>query len=129
MPEQIRLDKWLWAARFFKTRSLCAQEIGKGRILLNRQLPKASREVKPGDLVEIRRGDATVTVIVQAVSNVRGPAQAAQQLYTETPESIAARERAAELRRLAPEPARDLDAGRPTKRDRRAIERLRGSGQ
>jgi len=77
--------------------------------------------------VEIRRGDATVTVVVQAVSNVRGPAQAAQQLYTETPDSIAARERAAELRRLAPEPARDLNAGRPTKRDRRAIERLRGS--
>ncbi len=126
MPEQIRLDKWLWAARFFKTRSLCAQEIDKGRVLLNQQQPKASRDVKPGDHVEVRRGDTTIAVIVQAVSNVRGPAQAAQQLYTETPDSIAARERAAELRRLAPEPARDLNAGRPTKRDRRAIERLRG---
>jgi len=91
-------------------------------------LVKASREVKPGDTVAVRRGDTSTTVIVRAISAVRGPAHVAQQLYAETPESIAAREQAAEARRLAPEPARDLTDGRPTKRDRRLIERLRGGG-
>ncbi len=125
MAEQLRLDKWLWAARFFKTRSLCADEIGKGRVQLNQQPVKAAREVKPGDIVTVRRGELSTTVIVKAISTVRGPAQAARLLYAETPESIAAREQAAEARRLAPEPARDQTAGRPTKRDRRLIERLR----
>lgn len=118
---QMRLDKWLWAARFFKTRSLCAQEIVKGRVQVNGQPVKPSRDIKPGDTVAIRREAGVTTVVVRALSPVRGPAPAAQQLYDETPESVAARLREIEARRLAPEPARDIAAGRPTKRDRRKI--------
>jgi len=125
MSESMRLDKWLWAARFFKTRSLASQEITKGRVQVNQQMVKPARDLKPGDTLWIKRGDTSVTVVVQALSHVRGPAPVAQRLYTETPESAAAREKAAEMRRLAPEPARHLEHGRPTKRDRRLIERLR----
>ncbi|MYN13347.1 RNA-binding S4 domain-containing protein [Pusillimonas sp. TS35] len=121
----MRLDKWLWAARFYKTRSLGAHEIGKGRVQVNQQLAKPAREIRPGDIVSVRRGDVTTTVQVAALSQVRGPAPVAQQLYRETPESIALREKAAENRRLAPEPAQALASGRPTKRDRRDIDRVR----
>lgn len=127
MLDNMRLDKWLWAARFFKTRSLAAQEITKGRVHVNQQLAKPARDIKPGDMLWIKRGDAGVTVTVMALSSVRGPAPVAQQLYAETPDSIAAREKAAEMRRLAPEPSHQLEQGRPTKRDRRLIDRLRGS--
>ncbi len=125
--DKIRLDKWLWAARFYKTRSLAVQEIGKGRVQVNDQPAKPAREVAPGDLVCIRKEDPPIHVRVCAVSGVRGPAPVARQLYEETPESAAARERAAEMRRLAPEPALDIAAGRPTKRDRRLIDKWRGS--
>lgn len=121
----MRLDKWLWAARFFKTRSLAAQEIAKGRVQVNQLMVKPAREIRPGDTVWVKRGDTAVTVVVQALSPVRGPAPTAQQLYAETPDSIAAREKTAELRRLAPEPSHQLEQGRPTKRDRRRIDRLR----
>lgn len=124
--DKIRLDKWLWAARFYKTRSLAATEIGKGRILVNGQPAKPSREVAPEDLVSVRKEDPAIQVRVLAVSSVRGPAPVARLLYEETPESIAAREHAAEMRRLAPEPAHDIAAGRPTKRDRRQIDLIRG---
>ncbi|HWL29621.1 MAG TPA: RNA-binding S4 domain-containing protein [Burkholderiaceae bacterium] len=124
--EKIRLDKWLWAARFYKTRSLAAAEITKGRVMVNDQFAKPAREVGPGDLVSVRKEFPAVHVRVCAISSVRGPAPAARQLYEETPESVAERERAAEMRRLAPEPAHDLAAGRPTKRDRRRIDSLRG---
>lgn len=124
--EKIRIDKWLWAARFYKTRSIASNELDKGRILLNGQVAKASREVSPGDTVVIRKEPPYMTVKVLAVSSVRGPAPVARLLYEETAESIAQREKAAEMRRLAPEPAHDLVAGRPTKRDRRQIERFRG---
>lgn len=124
--EKIRLDKWLWAARFYKTRSLAVQEIGKGRALVNGQPAKPAREVTVGDMVSVRKEDPPMVVRVCAVSNVRGPATVARQLYEETPESVAARERATEIRRLAPEPAIELAAGRPTKRDRRLIDLLRG---
>jgi len=124
--EKLRLDKWLWAARFYKTRSLAAAEIGKGRVLVNGQPAKPAREVVLDDLVSVRKEDPPVQVRVRALSGVRGPAPVARTLYEETPESIAARERAAEMRRLAPEPARDIAAGRPTKRDRRLIDRARG---
>ncbi|KOF52949.1 MULTISPECIES: RNA-binding S4 domain-containing protein [unclassified Achromobacter] len=124
--EKLRIDKWLWAARFYKTRSLAAQEIGKGRVFVNQQPAKPAREVAPGDLVTVRKEDPPIHVRVRALSGVRGPAPAARLLYEETPESIAARERAAEMRRLAPEPAQDLAEGRPTKRDRRLIDRMRG---
>lgn len=126
MTERIRLDKWLWAARFYKTRSLAVEEIGKGRVLVNEQPAKPSREVAPGDLVSVRKGNPPIQVRVRAVSGVRGPAPAARLLYDETPESVAARERAAEMKRLAPEPADALAAGRPTKRDRRLIDLVRG---
>ncbi|HUG58895.1 MAG TPA: RNA-binding S4 domain-containing protein [Candidimonas sp.] len=124
--DKIRLDKWLWAARFYKTRSLAATEIGKGRILVNGQPAKPSREVAMDDLVSVRKEDPAIQVRVLAVSSVRGPAPVARLLYEETSESIAAREHAAEMRRLAPEPAHDIAAGRPTKRDRRQIDLIRG---
>ena len=124
--EKMRLDKWLWAARFYKTRSLAVQEIGRGRVLVNDQIPKPSREITPGDLIGIRKDQTHMQVHVRGLSNVRGPAPIARQLYEETAESVAAREHAAEMSRLAPEPAHDLSAGRPTKRDRRLIDMLRG---
>jgi len=124
--DKIRLDKWLWAARFYKTRSLAVQEIGKGRVLVNGQPAKPAREVAAGDLVSVRKEDPPMQVRVCAISSVRGPAPVARQLYEETPESMAARERAAEIKRLAPEPALEIIAGRPTKRDRRLIDLIRG---
>ena len=124
--DKIRLDKWLWAARFYKTRSLAVQEIGKGRVLVNDQPAKPAREVAPGDLVTVRKEDPALHVRVVAVSGVRGPAPGARQHYGEAPVSVAARERAAEMRRLAPEPALGIEAGRPTKRDRRLIDQMRG---
>ena len=121
----LRIDKWLWCARFYKTRSLAAEEIAKGRISVNGLAAKASREVRPGDTVVLRQGPMQRIVVVRALSGMRGPAPVAQQLYEETAESIALREKAQELRRLAPEPAAALHEGRPTKRDRRDIERVR----
>ena len=126
MADKIRIDKWLWAARFYKTRSLAALEVGKGRVLINGQLAKPAREVAADDLISIRKEDPAIHVRVRAISSVRGPAPVARELYEETSESIAARETAAEARRLAPEPARDIAAGRPTKRDRRLIDTMRG---
>jgi ribosome-associated heat shock protein Hsp15 len=118
---RLRLDKWLWAARFYKTRALATDEIDKGRVRVNEQIVKPARELKPGDLVELRQGVVLRTVLVRDLSVVRGPAPVAQQLYEETPASIAAREAAAERRRLAPEPANAIEQGRPTKRDRRQL--------
>lgn len=126
MADKLRLDKWLWAARFYKTRSLASQEIGKGRVLVNDQPAKPAREIAVGDRVSVRKEDPPIHVHVRALSAVRGPAPVARLLYEETAESIAARERAAEMRRLAPEPAQGIVAGRPTKRDRRLIDRMRG---
>lgn len=126
MADKLRLDKWLWAARFYKTRSLASQEIGKGRVLVNDQAAKPAREIAVGDRVSVRKEDPPIHVQVRALSAVRGPAPVARLLYEETAESIAARERAAEMRRLAPEPAQGIVAGRPTKRDRRLIDRMRG---
>lgn len=124
----LRIDKWLWCARFYKTRSLAAEEIAKGRISVNGLAAKASREVRPGDTVVLRQGPMQRIVVVRALSGMRGPAPVAQQLYEETAESIALREKAQELRRLAPEPAAALHEGRPTKRDRRDIDRARDWG-
>ncbi len=121
--DSLRIDKWLWAARFYKTRSLAADEIGKGRVQINGQDAKASREVKVGDTVCLRQGHTERTVKVLGISAVRGPAPVAQQLYEETPDSIAKRTREAELNRLAREPALSIIQGRPTKRDRRDIQK------
>ena len=116
-----RLDKWLWAARFYKTRGLASEEIGKGRVQVNGQVAKASREVRVDDLIDLRQGTVPRTVQVRALSHMRGPASVAQTLYEETSDSIAARDRVAEQRRLAPEPSASIDQGRPTKRDRRQL--------
>lgn len=123
-----RIDKWLWAARFYKTRALAVQEIERGRVLLDGQPVKPARELRPGAMLRLRQGWDEREVRVLGLSAVRGPAPVAQQLYEETPASLAARERAAAARRLAPEPARSMSDGRPTKRDRRALEQQRRSG-
>jgi ribosome-associated heat shock protein Hsp15 len=120
--ERLRIDKWLWAARFFKTRSLAAEEIGKNRIQVNGDVAKASREVKAGDTVTMRQGVQTRTVTVRGVSAQRGPAPIAQQLYEETAESIAAQAAIREQRRMGSEPALAIEQGRPTKRDRRDLD-------
>lgn len=121
LTDRLRLDKWLWAARFHKTRGLAAEEVDKGRVQVNGQVAKASRELKAGDLVCIRQGVVERTVVVRALSTIRGPAPQAQRLYDETAESVAARLQAAEQRRLAAEPASSIEHGRPTKRDRRSL--------
>lgn len=124
----LRLDKWLWAARFYKTRSLAVEQISKNRITVNAAAAKASREVRVGDTITLRQGDVSKTVQVRGLSAMRGPAPVAQQLYQETPDSILERARLTEQRRIAPEPAAAIALqhdGRPTKRDRRDIERTR----
>jgi ribosome-associated heat shock protein Hsp15 len=118
---RIRLDKWLWAARFYKTRALAAEEIGRGRVSVNGQLAKASRELKVGDRIVLRQGPVERTVDLLGLSSVRGPAPVAQALYAETPASVAARLQAAEARRLGTEPADAIEQGRPTKRNRRQL--------
>jgi ribosome-associated heat shock protein Hsp15 len=122
---KIRLDKWLWAARFYKTRGLSSEEIDKGRVLLNGQNAKPAKEVKVGDTLELRQGSVQRTVIVKGLSSVRGPAPVAALLFEETAESVQRRQAAAESRRLAPEPALTMTQGRPTKRDRRTMDSLR----
>ena len=118
----MRIDKWLWAARFYKTRSLATDDINKGRVLVNGQAAKPSRDVKPQDTVVIRQGDMTRTVLVLGLSPTRGAAPVAQALYQETPESLSLRAKVAEQRRLAREPALSIEHGRPTKRDRRDLQ-------
>jgi ribosome-associated heat shock protein Hsp15 len=118
---KVRLDKWLWAARFFKTRGLSADEIGKGRVSVNGLAAKASREVRVGDRIELRQGQVARTVIVKAASEQRGSAVVAQLLFEETPESIEQRTRQALERRLNAEPSMTIEQGRPTKRDRRQL--------
>lgn len=117
----VRLDKWLWAARFYKTRALAAEEVARGRVSVNGQAAKPARELRPGDRLVLRQGAIERVVEVLAQSSVRGPAPVAQTLYRETAESLAARERAAQARRLGVEPATAIEQGRPTKRDRRQL--------
>lgn len=122
----VRIDKWLWAARFYKTRTLAADAVKGGRVELDGARVKASKEVAAGDELKITIGQTRRTVIVREISATRGPAKVAQTLYEETPESIAAREAAAEVRRLqSPPPGADLGM-RPTKRDRRRLDSARG---
>jgi ribosome-associated heat shock protein Hsp15 len=121
----VRLDKWLWAARFFKTRSLATAAVTAGEVRVARERVKPARVVRPGDEVQIRRGDDVIDIVVRELSGVRGPAPVAQRLYEETEESRRRRAEAAERRRLAREPALDIK-GRPTKRDARVLRRLRG---
>ncbi len=120
-PGDQRLDKWLWAARFYKTRSLAAQAIEAGRVHVNGASAKASRSLRPGDLVLMRQSPYTRTVEVLGLSSVRGPAPVAQQLYAETAQSQQDRQQAAQARRFGVEPALSQEQGRPTKRDRRSL--------
>lgn len=120
----IRIDKWLWAARFFKTRTLAARACELGRIQVNHQPVKPSREVRLGEFLQIRTEGGDFEIEVQLLSDVRGPAPVAQTLYRETDESKEARRKAAEERKAmmhyTPAPAT-----RPSKRDRRKIHRFR----
>ena len=117
----MRLDKWLWAARFFKTRSLAQQSVVAGRVQLNGVRTKPAHEVKAGDMVDVRVGEWRWQVKVKALAERRGPAEEARKLYDETAASRAERERRGDLRRWGAEPAAELK-GRPTKRDRRQID-------
>ena len=122
--ERMRLDKWLWAARLFKTRALAAEAVDRGRVDVNGQAAKPARELRSGDTLDLRQdGGVKRTLSIRALSAQRGPAPVAQALYEETADSLAERQRAAEARRLAPEPAHSIEQGRPTKRNRRELER------
>jgi ribosome-associated heat shock protein Hsp15 len=120
----MRLDKWLWAARFYKTRSLAQQAIEAGRVRLGGERIKPSREVRPGDLLVVRVQELEWEVSVRRLSERRGPATEARSLYEESEQSGRRREALLAERKLMVEPARALQ-GRPTKRDRRTLERLR----
>jgi ribosome-associated heat shock protein Hsp15 len=120
--DSLRIDKWLWAARFYKTRSLACDEVTKHRVQINGQDVKPAREVKVGDTLTVRQGNITKIIVVKGISAARGPAPVAQLLYEETPESTALRAKLAEQNRMAAEPAHSIEHGRPTKRDRRQIE-------
>jgi ribosome-associated heat shock protein Hsp15 len=119
----MRLDKWLWAARFFKTRGLAQKAIEAGRVKLAGNRVKPSHLLRVGDTVSVRVGEVEWHVVVSGLSEKRGPADQARKLYQETPESRAERERRIDLRRWGAEPSADLK-GRPTKRDRRRLEDL-----
>ena len=121
--DHTRIDKWLWAARFFKTRSLATDEVNLGRVQLDQRDIKPSKEVRVGDTLTIWQGQIRRTVVVKGISEQRGPASVAQQLYAETEESQLLRKAEAEKRRLSPEPALSIAQGRPTKRDRRALDK------
>jgi ribosome-associated heat shock protein Hsp15 len=122
-PEGVRLDKWLWAARFYKTRSLATDEVGRGRVMINEQLAKAARLVRCGDLLSVKQGNCPLPRIIRvlALSDVRGPAQVAQLLYEETAESRAAVAAWAANRPMTVDPAQSITQGRPTKSDRRQL--------
>jgi ribosome-associated heat shock protein Hsp15 len=130
--EAVRLDKWLWAARFFKTRSLATEAVNGGKVELNGLRPKPSKDVKVGDQLRVRLGPFIHAITVRALSERRGPAAAAALLFEESAESVAERERLREQHRLAPTAQYD-ERGRPTKKDRRAMsefeerQRRRGS--
>lgn len=119
----MRIDKWLWAARFYKTRSLAAQELDKGRIQLNGHAVKPAHDIKPGDKLTLRQGQVLREVQVLGLSMQRGPAPVAQALYEESADSIEKRLQDAEQRRLHSEPAQSIEHGRPTKRERRSIDK------
>jgi ribosome-associated heat shock protein Hsp15 len=122
----VRVDKWLWAARLLKTRSLAADAVKGGRVQLNGQRVKPSKEVAPGDRLEITIGQVRREIVVRGVAQRRGPASEAELLYEETAASRTARERQAAERRLAAPPGSDLGA-RPTKRDRRRLDATPGA--
>jgi ribosome-associated heat shock protein Hsp15 len=123
----VRMDKWLWAARFFKTRTLAARACELGRIDSNGQRAKAAREVRVGDLLQVKNDSGDFQVEVLALSEMRGPAVVAQTLYRETEASRELRAKVAEERKAMPQ-FEAWREGKPSKRNRREIERLRGRG-
>lgn len=123
--DRVRIDKWLWAARFFKTRTLASEAVDGGRVQLNGVRVKPAKDVRVGDRVEVTIGDMRWELIVQALAQRRGPAPEARKLYVETDDSQRQRLRAMEERRLQVEPSLGMQ-GRPTKRDRRSLDRYRG---
>ncbi len=118
---KLRLDKWLWAARFFKTRSLAVQAIERGKVRVEGDVVKPAKEIKAGDTLHITHGDAQTELTVQGLSDVRRGAPEAQLLYAETDASVAKKQAAAQQKKFAPEPAAQLH-GRPTKRQRRDLD-------
>ena len=124
-PDRMRLDKWLWAARFFKTRSLATQAVDHGRVKLNGERVKPARELRVGDRLQLHVGDFDWTLTVLGLSMKRGPAPEAQRLYAEDPASQARRQQQILDRKLTPRPEASIK-GRPTKRDRRQIHRFTG---
>ena len=120
----VRVDKWLWAARFFKTRGAATEAVLGGRVHVNNERVKPAKDVHPGDRLEVTTGDVRRTVLVRGLAERRGSAPVAAAMYEETPESIALREQRAAERRLARPLGADLGA-RPTKQDRRRLEALR----
>ena len=123
MSDSVRIDKWLWAARFFKTRSLATDAVDGGKVRLNGERIKPARSVKPGDTLDIDNGSTEWEVVVQALADKRGSAAVAQTLYLETEKSIAERQSKAEQRKLFREPSEAIK-GRPTKRDRRQLDKF-----
>ncbi|MDQ9168958.1 RNA-binding S4 domain-containing protein [Oxalobacteraceae bacterium R-40] len=120
--DAVRIDKWLWAARFFKTRSLATAAVESGKVKLNKERTKPSRNVKEGDILEIDNGSTEWQVLVRALSEQRGSATIAQTLYMETEESVRRRQQESEKRKYFHEPSAAIK-GRPTKRDRRVLDR------
>ena len=120
---RVRIDKWLWAARFFKTRALASEAVDGGKVHVNGDRVKAARALRPGDRLEIRRGAEQFEVVVRALSEQRGPAAAAQALYEETEAGAARRQALAEQQRAAAAAAPRFE-GRPDKRARRALARF-----
>jgi ribosome-associated heat shock protein Hsp15 len=125
--EETRIDKWLWAARFFKTRALAAEAVNGGKVEVNGARAKPSRAVRPGDAINVRRGLYEWTVVVKHVAKLRGPAAQAQLLYQETEASVRRREAAIARLKLERPPEFD-DSGRPSKKNRRAIARFTKRG-
>lgn len=120
--ENVRLDKWLWAARFFKTRTLATDAVDKGKVKLEQERTKPARTVKCGDVLQIDNGSTEWEVVVQALSDVRGSAEMAQKLYAETEQSLIQRQQEADQRKFFKEPGLGIK-GRPTKRDRRLLDK------
>lgn len=123
MTDSVRIDKWLWAARFFKTRSLATDAVDSGKVRLNGDRVKPARSVKVGDKLDIDNGSTEWEVVVEGLAEQRGSATVAQGLYAETEQSIAERQRKAEQRKLFREPSETIK-GRPTKRDRRQLDKF-----
>lgn len=126
MHDEVRVDRWLWAARFYKTRALATRAVEGGKVHLNGQRAKPSKRLRSGDRIEIRKGPYRFEILVRALSDRRGSATEASALFEEIPESQEARRVLAEQRRAPPPTYREK--GRPTKRDRRALDRIRRRG-